>query len=38
MKTKEHHDAVIYYINSIDSYEYEPTTYCNRALAYIQLK
>ena len=38
MKTKEYHDAVIYYANSIDIYEYEPTTYCNRALAYIQLK
>ena len=38
MKTKEYHDAVIYYTNSIDIYEYEPTTYCNRALAYIQLK
>ena len=38
MKTKKYHDAIIYYRNNIDIHEYEPTTYCNRALVYIQFK
>lgn len=36
MKTKEYDEAIKYYTNSINIYEYEPTTYCNRALAYIR--
>lgn len=38
MKTKEYDEAIRYYTNSIKIDEYEPTTYCNRALAYIKNK
>lgn len=38
MKTKEFDEAIRYYTKSINMYEHEPTTYCNRALAYIKIK
>jgi len=38
MKTKEYDEAVRLYNSSISLDANEPTTYCNRALAYIKMK
>jgi lipoprotein NlpI len=38
MKTKEFDEAVKYYNNSLRIDPEEPTTYCNRALAFFRLK
>ena len=36
MKTKEYDEAIRHYTKAINYDEYEPTIYCNRALAYIK--
>ena len=36
MKTKEYDEAIRHYTKAINFDEYEPTIYCNRALAYIK--
>jgi tetratricopeptide (TPR) repeat protein len=36
MKTKEYDEAIKHYTKAISFDEYEPTIYCNRALAYIR--
>ncbi len=36
MKTKEYDEAIRHYTKAISYDEYEPTIYCNRALAYIK--
>ena len=38
MKTKEFDEAIQFYNNSIKLDPDEPTTYCNRALAYVKIK
>ncbi len=38
MKTKEFEEAIKHYNNSIKNNPNEPTTYCNRALAYLKTK
>lgn len=38
MKTKEYDEAIRYYNVSVKYDENEPTTYCNRALAFIRIK
>jgi len=38
MKTKEFDEAIQFYNNSIKLDSDEPTTYCNRALAFIKIK
>ncbi len=38
MQSKDLDEAIRFYNNSLSIYSEEPTTYCNRALAYIKLK